>query len=116
MIRLLFLVCCVLLAAALTIPAADEAHASQQGVGRGQPVYVPAQHGDCVNTFTVRLMVAASNAGAAWGEYEGSRFMIVRKGNSPGNCWLELGQWSQDNRLEDSKRLQCLFVNPLEGG
>jgi len=78
-----------------------------------QPVYVPAQHGDCINTFTVRLMVAASNAGSAFGEYEESRFMVVRKGDSPQRCWLELGQWNQYNQLEDAKKLQCLFVNPL---
>lgn len=91
-----------------------ESHAFQQGPG-SQPVYVPAQHGDCINTFIVRLMVAASNAGSAFGEYEGSRFMVVRRGDSPQRCWLELGQWDQFNQLEDAKRLKCLFVNPLGG-
>lgn len=114
MIRLVLFVCCILVVAALSAPVADEVHASQLGAGGGQPVYVPAQHGDCINTFLVRLMVAASNSGASFGEFEGSRFMVVRKGTNPKNCWLELGQWSHDNRLEDSKRLQCLFVNPLE--
>lgn len=78
-----------------------------------QPLYVPVQQGDCINTFTVRLMVEASNTGSAWGEFEGSRIMIIRKGTSPQRCWLEMGQWAQDGRLIESKRLQCLFGNPL---
>jgi len=78
-----------------------------------QPLYVPVQQGDCINTFTVRLMVAASNTGSAWGEFENSRFMVVRKGTGPQRCWLEMGQWTQDGRFVESKRLQCLFENPL---
>lgn len=91
----------------------NDGHGGQLG-GSGQPFYVAAQPGDCINTFTVRLMVAASNTGSAWGGFEDSRFMAIRKGINPKRCWLELGQWEQDGRLIESKRLQCLFKNPLE--
>jgi len=80
------------------------------------PVYVESYAEDCINTFTVRVMVAASNTGAAWGTFDGSRIMIVRKGSDQQHCWLEMGQWTSDGRLEEHKRLQCLFSNPLEGG
>ncbi len=102
--------CVIALALVVSLGMIGEGAAAQAA---SQPVYVPAQHGDCINTFIVRLMVAASNSGASFGEFEGSRFMVVRKGTNPKKCWLEMGQWNQYNQLEDSKRLQCLFVNPL---
>jgi hypothetical protein len=81
-----------------------------------QYLFVPAQYGECINTFTVRVMVAASNSGAAWGEFEGSRVAVVRHGANPLSCWLDLKQWDAQGRLEETKRLNCLFANPLEGG
>lgn len=86
------------------------------GQQASQPLYIPPQQGDCINTYQVRLMVAASNAGSAYGDFESSRFMVVRKGTNSQNCWLELGQWTRDGHLEEGKRLKCLFVNPLEDG
>ena len=80
------------------------------------PAYVMVQPGDCINTFTVRLIVAASNDGAAYGEFDGSRLYVVRRGSGPQNCWLEMGQWGPDGRFVDGKRLKCLFENPLEQG
>ena len=77
------------------------------------PAYVMAQPGDCINTFTVRLIVAASNDGAAYGEFDGSRLYVVRRGSGPQNCWLEMGQWGPDGRFVNGMRLKCLFENPL---
>lgn len=97
----------------ITLLLASTAMARQQQVST-TPVYVLAQPGECVNTYTVRLMVVASNAGASYGEFDGVRMMLVRKGAGPDRCWLEMGEWNSQGHLLESKRLRCLFANPLE--
>lgn len=77
------------------------------------PPYVEQRPDDCVNTYQLRMIVTASKAGAAVGEFEGVRYAIERKGTSPDTCWLEMHQF--DGRLKESTKLKCVFQNPLDG-
>lgn len=80
-----------------------------------QPVYVAQSPEDCINTFIVRMLITASNAGQAVGDFDDSRLMMVRRG-TPEHCRVDMLQVARDGSVEDRKTMQCLFRNPLEEG
>ena len=77
-----------------------------------QPVYVATRPEDCVNIYLIRLIVTATNIGSAYGDYEGSRYMIVRKGAGSQQCWLEMGTWTMNGELMDNRKVGCIYMNP----
>lgn len=84
-----------------------------------QPVYVERLPGDCVNTFTLRLLVTASNYGRAYGDFDGSRFYMARQVYQDGGgeqCRVKSVQVANDGQtVEDQQIYQCLFSDPLTG-
>ena len=73
---------------------------------------VQASPSDCVNTFTVKLIVAASNTGRAYGVFEDQEFFLERRG-TPKNCSIDLATFS-DSSMVGRKTTKCLFRNPFE--
>jgi len=77
-----------------------------------QSVYVAPRPEDCVNTYLVRLIVTGTNIGSAYGDYEGSRYMIVRKGAGSQPCWLEMSTWTMNGELMDNRKVGCIYMDP----
>lgn len=101
----------ILLAGLVLLLSCASAVAAQN---KTDAVYVDQELGDCINTFTLRMLVAASNAGKAYGDYNGSRFLMTRYVNGD-VCQVESLQVSADGQtLEDRNAFQCLFENPME--
>ena len=102
-----------LILAAATILLASTVSAEQGDITRFQ--VAPTQD-DCVNTYIIRLLVAASNNGASLGEFEGARYMLRRTGTSMESCGVEMRQFNATGALEDIKSMRCMFENPLGKG
>ena len=97
----------LILLAVICLPFA----AGAQGIDPHQ-YEVQATPADCVNTFTVKLIVAASNTGRAYGVFEDQEFFLERRG-TPNNCSIDLATFSNGSMV-DRKATKCLFRNPFE--
>ena len=77
------------------------------------PVLVMQSPADCINTFILRVNVAASNTGAAYGTFDNSQIQMMRYGTNQQNCRIEMMQWGPNGQVEDQKVMQCFFEYPL---
>lgn len=97
----------ILLFLALLVSTHAEAQAQQS------PALVMQQPADCINTFILRVNVAASNTGAAYGTFDNSQIQMLRRGTNRQNCRIEMVQWGPNGQVEDQKLMQCFFEYPL---
>lgn len=77
------------------------------------PVLVTPQANDCINTFILRVGVAASNVGAAYGYFDGSQIQMMRRGTSPRDCRIEMVQLGPNGQVEAKEVMRCFFEYPL---
>ena len=77
------------------------------------PVFVERELGDCINAYTLRCLVTASNLGRAIGEFDGTRLILNRVADGDA-CKIEVFQISQDGQSIESREIyKCIFENPL---
>jgi len=80
----------------------------------GRNVYVERENSDCINTYTLKLIVEASRNGASFGEYEDVRFVAQRIG-SPDQCRIVMKHKIVQSRQNIiTTYYQCVFDNPMD--
>jgi len=73
---------------------------------------VEAAPTDCVNTFIIRMVVAASRTGRAYGVYADQEFFLERLG-TPDSCSIDMATFT-NNQMTERKSLKCVFNYPFD--
>lgn len=110
----LFLYLAIILSIPLKSYALSQAQATKL-FGEGVPYEeIILNEKDCINTFSLKVIIKASNIGAAYGTFSSGEFLLAKRfGAGKNDCIVSLIT-IQPNKTKKQEQFQCLFEHKFQ--